>query len=74
MFIYVLQWLTVGLLVALVGGAELVSRYKDAPAGALRTSAAMLYIAINVAASLGAFALVNTFGWNFGVASSSGES
>lgn len=50
----------------------MVSRYRDAPAGALRTKASLLYIGINVAASVGAFALANTFGWNFGMPLSAG--
>jgi hypothetical protein len=41
-----------------IGISEIISRYKDAPAGALRTVSAWLYITINGLASLGAFALV----------------
>ncbi len=42
----------------LVGASEIVSRYRDAPDRALRTSSAWLYIALNGVASLAAFALV----------------
>ncbi len=58
-------WLTVALLGGIVGTAELVSRYRDAPTGALRTKPAFFYIAINTAASLGALALAKLFGWKF---------
>jgi hypothetical protein len=51
------------------GLAELVSRYKDDPTGALATKAAWLYMAINGLASIGALGLIHTFGWTFGVAS-----
>jgi len=43
----------------------LMSRYRDAPAGALRTWAAILYIVINIIASLSAYALAKVFGWTF---------
>ena len=70
---HIWQWVVVALLGGLVGGGELVSRYRDAPTGALRTKASALYIGINVAASVGALALANTFGWNFGLSPSAGE-
>ena len=53
-----------------MGGAELVSRYRDAPAGALQTRPAILYVLINLAASVAALALVRTFGWKFGLETS----
>ena len=52
---------------AFVGLGELVSRYRDEPAGAAKTSPAFFYVAINAAASLGALSLVKAFGWSFGV-------
>jgi hypothetical protein len=54
---------------ALVGSGELVSRYRDAPAGALRTGPALLYILINVAASVAALFVIHVFNWHFGVTS-----
>jgi hypothetical protein len=57
----------VAVLGALVGSGELVSRYRDAPAGALRSWPALLYILLNVAASLAALAAVRIFDWRFGV-------
>lgn len=56
--------MVVGGLGGALGVAELVSRYRDAPAVALRTWPAALYIAINVTASLGAYGLAKVFGWN----------
>ncbi len=68
-----LQWVIVALLGGLVGGGELVSRYRDAPAGALRTKASALYIGINVIAAIGALALANTFDWTFGFPPADGQ-
>jgi hypothetical protein len=59
-----LVWTVVGLLGGALGMAELVSRYRDAPALAVRNWSAALYILINVAASVGAFGLAKVFGWN----------
>lgn len=66
----VLAWVVVGVLGGALGVAELVSRYKDAPGLALRTVPAVLYIAINVGASLGAYALAKVFGWNINLGDS----
>jgi hypothetical protein len=60
----ILAWIVVGVLGGALGAAELVSRYRDAPAGALWTWPAVLYIAINVSASFGAYGLAKVFGWN----------
>jgi hypothetical protein len=65
----VLDYAAVAVLGLLVGAGELVSRYKDAPAGALRSGAAMFYMALNVAASVVALALIRVFDWRFGVTS-----
>jgi hypothetical protein len=64
-----LDFVLVAALGAVVGAAELVSRYRDAPAGALRSAAAAFYIFLNIAASLVALALIHAFGWTFGVTS-----
>lgn len=63
-----LDYAAVALLGGLVGAGELSSRYRDAPGSALYTWPALLYIALNIAASVAALALTRTFGWNFGVA------
>ena len=64
-----LNYVIVAALGALVGSGELVSRYRDAPAGALRTGPALLYILINIAASIAALFLIHVFNWHFGVTS-----
>ena len=64
-----LDYLVVAALGLLVSAGELVSRYKDAPAGALRSSGAVFYMALNVAASVVALALIHIFDWKFGVTS-----
>jgi hypothetical protein len=63
----VLDYGVVAALGLLVGAGELVSRYKDAPAEALRSGAAIFYMALNVAASLIALALIRIFDWKFGL-------
>ncbi len=50
----------------IVGAAELVSRYKDAPARLFQIASAWLYIFINVAASVGALYVIHVAGWTFG--------
>ena len=54
---------TVGGLGGAVGASELISRYKDHPASAIRTWPAIFYIAINVLASCCALILIDTMGW-----------
>ena len=53
---------------AAVGASELVGRYKDAPFHTLWTPAAGFYAAMNAAAALGAFILIQRFKVNFGYA------
>jgi hypothetical protein len=49
-----------------VGGQrELVPRYRDAPKAALYTRPALVYVALNVAASVLALALIRGYGWTF---------
>ncbi len=67
------QWpyVLAGLIGGLVGLGELVARYRDAPAKALKTIGAALYISLNVAASIAALVLIRLFGWTFGAAGTS---
>src|SRR5258708_7826230 len=51
--------------------AELASRYRDATQNALYTRPALLYIALNMAASALALALIRGYGWTFGPTSGS---
>jgi len=62
-----MDWLIVGLFGGLVGTSELISRYRDAPVRAVLNWWAAFYIALNVAASLGALGLIYAFDWKFGV-------
>jgi hypothetical protein len=43
---------------AIVGGSELISRYRDAPEAALRTWPALFYLGLNGAACLGVLGLI----------------
>jgi hypothetical protein len=65
---FFLDYLAVAILGALVGGAELISRYRDAPARAVYNLPAAIYIALNVAASLAALKVIRVYGWTFGIA------
>jgi hypothetical protein len=60
------DYLVAALLGALVGGTELVSRYRDAPQSALSSRPAWLYISLNMAASAMALGLARVYGWTFG--------
>jgi hypothetical protein len=57
-----LDWIAVAALGALVGASEWIARYRDAPDRALRTWPAAFYIAINLAASVGALGLIHANG------------
>ena len=54
-----LDWAAVAALGGAVGASELVSRYKDEPAAALKSWPAAIYVAINTAASLSALGLIH---------------
>ena len=63
-----LEFTAAALLGILVGLAELISRYRDAPQSVLYSRPALLYLALNGAASSLALALIRAFGWTFGAA------
>lgn len=63
----------VALFGAAVGVGELVSRYRDAPAAALRTGPAYLYVALNALASVGLLWLMHAFGWKLGTSFEDGS-
>jgi hypothetical protein len=65
-FDQVWRYEAVGLLGASVGTAELLSRYKDAPSWVLLSVPGIVYISLNVFASLLALAVIQAFGWTFG--------
>jgi hypothetical protein len=59
-------YLAVAAIGGLVGMSELVARYRDEPARAVRSAPASVYIGINAAASLLALSAADLFGWTFG--------
>lgn len=61
-----MQWIIVAALGGLVGVAELVSRYRDAPGSVFKTLSAVIYLAINGAAALLALYVVEAMDWQFG--------
>jgi hypothetical protein len=58
-----LDWAAVALLGGVVGASELISRYKDDPWAAIKCWPAIVYIAINGAASASALGLMQANGW-----------
>jgi hypothetical protein len=59
------QWAVIAALGAATGIIELIGRYRDAPFRALRTYGALIYIAVNVIASLTGLYLLQTVGTSF---------
>lgn len=62
----VIDYVVVSLLGLLVGVSELVSRYRDAPWGAVRNPASAAYTAVNALAAAGALGLLRVFEADFG--------
>jgi hypothetical protein len=60
-------WLGVAALGAAVGLAELVTRYRDQPSALLSSISFWIYLLMNASASIAALALINVFGWDFGI-------
>ena len=58
-----LDWPAVLLLGGVVGASELISRYRDDPRTAIKSWPAILYIAINSAASVAALGLIHAYHW-----------
>lgn len=66
------DWLTVGVIGALVGAGELIARYRDHPLRGLRTVPAALYLGLNIAAAMATLWLVRAFDVTFGVDANGG--
>ena len=58
----VVQYIVVGLLSALLGGAELISRYRDDPNTLAKMPATYLYLVFNVLVGCAALYLIGVFG------------
>lgn len=65
------RYVAAGGLGLLVAVAELVSRYRDEPLPALLSVPAIVYLVVNILASLAALFLIGTFHWHFGTTGSS---
>jgi len=57
------RYVWVALFGAMIGASEIISRYRDAPAIALGAPPSIVYLCINIAASVGALALIEIFNW-----------
>ncbi|HXM45228.1 MAG TPA: hypothetical protein VN924_28575 [Bryobacteraceae bacterium] len=65
------DYVAVAILGLLVGLAELVSRYRDTPQAAIVKIPALVYVGLNVAASILALALIRGYNWTFNTAGAS---
>ena len=63
----VVDYLIVAAIGGLVGIAELITRYRDAPGAALWSMSAGIYVGLNAMASVAALGAINVFGWTFGI-------
>ncbi len=59
-------YLIVASLGALVGGSELISRYRDRPGSLIRVPSTWAYVLINAGAGVAALLLTHAFRWTFG--------
>ncbi|MFI6920250.1 hypothetical protein ACIBIZ_09860 [Nonomuraea spiralis] len=66
-----ISYAAVALIGAMVALAELVSRYRDDPSGALLSVPAALYLAVNAGGAVAALWMVTQFRWTFGAAGES---
>jgi hypothetical protein len=64
------NFLIAGVLGALLGAAEILSRYKDKPLALFETGATWVYLGVNACASIAALFLIRAFAWDFGVSGS----
>jgi hypothetical protein len=62
--------LATGFFGAMVGGCELIGRYRDDPFDAVRCPGAILYICVNAVAAACAYAIITTMDWGFGAGES----
>jgi hypothetical protein len=62
-----------GLIGAVVGASELLTRYRDSSSAALRNLPAALYLAINAAASIAAYGVADIANWKFGTDATGNE-
>ncbi|RME87767.1 MAG: hypothetical protein D6770_08555 [Anaerolineae bacterium] len=66
------EWLMAGVLGAVVGSAEIISRYRDEPDDALRTWPSLFYLLVNALAAILALGIIRVFGWTFGLSNEEG--
>jgi len=68
-----LPWLAVAALGGLVGSSEIIGRYRDEPVKCLFTPPGIVYVIVNMLASLSAYALAGVFHWTIDLSSSSAQ-
>lgn len=61
------EWLVTAGVGAIIGIAEIFSRYRDEPDDALLTLPAMGYLAVNASASVAALVVIRLLNWTFGI-------
>jgi hypothetical protein len=68
-----LPWIAVAGLGGLVGATELIGRYRDEPLKCLFTIPGVVYMVVNMCASLSAFALAGVFHWTIDLGAATGQ-
>jgi hypothetical protein len=63
----IITLLCAAVLGGVIGGAELVARYRDKPANAVLSPSGLLYVLVNATASVIALVATQTAGWRFGL-------
>lgn len=66
------EWLVTAAVGAVIGIAEIFSRYRDEPDDALLTLPALGYLAVNAGASVAALIVVRLLNWTFGIVADPG--
>lgn len=61
------EWLVTAGVGAIIGIAEIFSRYRDEPDDALLTLPAMGYLVVNASASVAALVVIRLLNWTFGI-------
>ncbi len=68
-----LPWIAVAALGGLLGATEIIGRYRDEPLKCLLTPPGIVYMVVNMCASLSAYALAQVFGWKIDLGAATGQ-
>ena len=68
-----LPWIAVAGLGGLLGATEIIGRYRDEPLKCLITIPGIIYMVVNICASMSAYALAQVFGWKIDLGAATGH-